>query len=207
VHGFSLISVYSLRLRKQRKKARVEARGRVKNYCRSSSQVYKGPGEIHPKLRPNPSWISNLKAKRFFRSSNDSRTRNRYPASRLSRRINSLAGHTFPLAGGRVPFRLCHDGCLKKGAPHCFEISPFFLSSLFLSLHRDREKGTFRRSPLQRRKRAPSPPTDQGFEGCAPRGSAIALEHSGLEPFTDQGFEGWPLEGIRQPPQNMQSQG
>jgi hypothetical protein len=26
-------------------------------------------------------------------------------------------------------------------------------------------------------------------------------------PFTDQGFEGWPLEGIRQPPQNMQSQG
>jgi hypothetical protein len=27
-----------------------------------------------------------------------------------------------------------NDDCLKKGAPHCFEISPFFLSSLFLSL-------------------------------------------------------------------------
>jgi hypothetical protein len=34
-----------------------------------------------------------------FRSSNDSRTRNRCPANRLSHRINSLAGHTTPLAG------------------------------------------------------------------------------------------------------------
>jgi hypothetical protein len=78
-----------------------------------------------------------------FHSSNDSRTRNRYPASRSSRRINSLAGHTSPLAGGRAPFRLRYDDCLKKGVPHCFEISPFFLSSLFLSLRRDREKGHF----------------------------------------------------------------
>ena len=79
----------------------------------------------------------------MFHSSNDSLTRNRYPASRPSRRINSLAGHTSPLAGGRAPFRLRHDDCLKKGVPHCFEISPFFLSSLFLSLRRDREKGHF----------------------------------------------------------------
>jgi hypothetical protein len=34
-----------------------------------------------------------------FRSSNDSRTRNRCPANRSSRRINSLAGHATPLAG------------------------------------------------------------------------------------------------------------
>jgi hypothetical protein len=78
-----------------------------------------------------------------FPSSNDSLTRNRYPASRPSCRINSLAGHTSPLTSGRAPFRLRHDDCLKKGVPHCFEISPFFLSSLFLSLHRDWEKGHF----------------------------------------------------------------
>jgi hypothetical protein len=82
-------------------------------------------------------------AKRFSRSSTNSRTRNRYPASRPSDRINSLAGHTSPLADGRAPFRLCHDDRLKKGVPHCFEISPFFLSSLFLSLCRDRERGHF----------------------------------------------------------------
>jgi hypothetical protein len=47
-----------------------------------------------------------------------------------------------------------------------------------------------KKDPSQRRKRAPSPPTDQGFEGCALRGSATAPEHSGSMPFTDQGFEG-----------------
>jgi hypothetical protein len=31
------------------------ANGRVKNHCRSPSQVYKGPGRIHPKLCPSPS--------------------------------------------------------------------------------------------------------------------------------------------------------
>jgi hypothetical protein len=34
-----------------------------------------------------------------FRSSNDSRTRNRRPANRPSRRINSLAGQATPPAG------------------------------------------------------------------------------------------------------------
>jgi hypothetical protein len=34
-----------------------------------------------------------------FHSSNDSRTRNRYPANRPSRRINSQAGHATPLVG------------------------------------------------------------------------------------------------------------
>jgi hypothetical protein len=138
-----------------------------------------------------------FEGKRFFRSSNDSRTRNRYLASRPSRRINSLAGHTSPLAGGRAPFRLRHDDRLKKGAPHCFEISPFFLSSLSLSLSpQGSGKETFRRSPSQQRKRASSPPTDQGFKGCALRGLATAPEHSVSKPFTDQGFEGWPLGGI-----------
>jgi hypothetical protein len=66
--------------------------------------------------------------------------RNRYPASHPSRRINSLAGHTSPLVGGRAPFHLCHDDCLKKGVPHYFEISLFSFS---LSLHKDREMGHF----------------------------------------------------------------
>jgi hypothetical protein len=61
-------------------------------------------------------------------------------------------------------------------------------------------KEIFRKSPSQQRKRAPSPPTDQGFKGCALRGSATAPEHSGFKPSTNQGFEDWPLGGIRQPP-------
>jgi hypothetical protein len=124
-----------------------------------------------------------------FHSSNDSRTRNRYPAGRPSRRINSLAGHTSPLAGGRAPFHLRHDDCLKKGAPHCFEISPFFLFSLLLSLRRDRERGYFE-GALHSERNGPRG-TLRHFWG-----SATAPEHSGSEPFTDQGFEGWPLGGI-----------
>jgi hypothetical protein len=50
---FSLLSVYSLRLRKQKRKA--SANGRVKKHCRPLFQEYKGPSEIHPKLHSNPS--------------------------------------------------------------------------------------------------------------------------------------------------------
>jgi hypothetical protein len=52
VRGF-LFSVYSLRLQKQKQKASTD--GRVKNHRRPLFWVYKGLGEIHPKLRPNPS--------------------------------------------------------------------------------------------------------------------------------------------------------
>jgi hypothetical protein len=90
----------------------------------------------------------------------------------------------------RAPFCLRHDDRVKKGVPHYLNLYRFPLS---LSCHRDRERGYFEKDPSQRRKRAPSPPTDQGFEGCALRGSATALEHSGSEPFTDQGFKGWLL--------------
>jgi hypothetical protein len=96
VHDF-LFSGYSLRLQKPKQKA--SANGRVKNHRRPLFRVYKGPGEIHPKLRPNLSRNSNSKVKRFFCSSNDSRTRNRRPANHPSRRINSLAGQATPLAG------------------------------------------------------------------------------------------------------------
>jgi hypothetical protein len=100
----------------------------------SPSQVYKGPGRICPKLCPSPSRNLNLKSKWFFRSSNDSRTRNGYPVSRSSYRINSLAGHTSPLASERASFRLRHHDRLKKCVPHCFSLYPFLLSPLSLSL-------------------------------------------------------------------------
>jgi hypothetical protein len=89
-----LFSGYSLRLRKPKQKA--SANGRVKNHRRPLFRVYKGPGEIHPKLHPNPSRNSNSKVKRFFCSSNDLRTPNRRPANHPSRRINSLAGQATP---------------------------------------------------------------------------------------------------------------
>jgi hypothetical protein len=96
VRGF-LFSVYSLRLRKPKQKA--SANSRVKNHRRPLFRVYKGPGGIHPKLRPNPSRNSKSKVKRFYRSSNGSRTCNRRPTNRPSCRINSLAGQATPPAG------------------------------------------------------------------------------------------------------------
>jgi hypothetical protein len=105
----------------------------------------------------------------------------------------------------RAPFHLRHDDRVKKGAPPYLNSCPF---SFPLSLAtRTRKGGISKKDPSQRRKRASSPPTDQGFEGCALWGSATAPEHSGSVPFTDQGFEGWPLGRVRQPPQSTQSQG
>jgi hypothetical protein len=49
----AVFTVYSLRLRKQKQKA--SANGRVKNNHRPPFRVNKGPSEIHPKFRPNPS--------------------------------------------------------------------------------------------------------------------------------------------------------
>jgi hypothetical protein len=93
----SFFSVCSLRLRKPKKRA--SANGRVKNQHRPFFRVYKGPGEIHQRLRPNPPRNSNSKVKWSFRSSNGSRTRNRRPANHPSRRINSLAGQATSPAG------------------------------------------------------------------------------------------------------------
>jgi hypothetical protein len=74
----------------------------------------------------------------------------------------------------RATFHLRHDDRVKKGAPHRLNSYPFLLP-LSLSCYRDRERGYFGRDPSPRRKQAPSPPTDQGFEG-------------------------WPLGRVRQPP-------
>jgi hypothetical protein len=64
----------------------------------------------------------------------------------------------------QASFHLRHDDRVKKGAPRRLNSYPFPLP-LSLSCYRDRERGYFERGPSPRRKRAPSPPTDQGFEG------------------------------------------
>jgi hypothetical protein len=74
----------------------------------------------------------------------------------------------------RTTLHLRHNDRVKKGVPHRSISYPFPLP-LSLSCYRDRERGYSERDPSLRRKRAPSPPTDQGFEG-------------------------WPLGRFRQPP-------
>jgi hypothetical protein len=79
----------------------------------------------------------------------------------------------------RATFHLRHDDRVKKGAPHRLISYPFLLP-LSHSCYRDRERGYFERNPYPRRKQAPSPPTDQGFEG-------------------------WPLGRVRQPPKSTRA--
>jgi hypothetical protein len=64
----------------------------------------------------------------------------------------------------QATLHLCHNDRVKKGMPHRPILYPFPLP-LSLSCYRDRERGHFERDPSLRRKRAPSPPTDQRFEG------------------------------------------
>jgi hypothetical protein len=96
VRGF-LFSGYSLRLRKPKQKA--STNDRVKNHRWPLFWVYKGPGKVHSKLRLDPPRNSNPEVKQSFRSSNNSRTRNRRPANRPSRHINSLVEQATPMAG------------------------------------------------------------------------------------------------------------
>jgi hypothetical protein len=79
----------------------------------------------------------------------------------------------------RATLHLRHNDCVKKGAPRRSNSYPFPLP-LSLSCYRDRERGYSERDPSLRRKRAPSPPTDQRFEG-------------------------WPLGRVRQPPQSTRA--
>jgi hypothetical protein len=79
----------------------------------------------------------------------------------------------------RATLHLFHDDRVKKGAPRRSISYPFPLP-LSLSCYRDRERGYSKRDPSPRRKWAPSPPTDQRFEG-------------------------WPLERVRQPPQSTRA--
>jgi hypothetical protein len=120
----------------------------------------------------------------------------------------------------QATLHLRHHDRVKKGAPRRSISYPFPLP-LSLSCYRDRERGYSERDPSLRRKRAPSPLTDQRFEGwplgrvqqppqstralrpllvrgskAGPRkGSTVASGHSGSAPTTDQGFVGWPPKG------------
>jgi hypothetical protein len=77
----------------------------------------------------------------------------------------------------RATLHLRHDDRVKKGVPHRLNSYPFLLP-LSLSCYRDWERGYSERDPSPRRKQAPSPPTDQGFEG-------------------------WPLGRVRRPPRAL----
>jgi hypothetical protein len=79
----------------------------------------------------------------------------------------------------QATLHLHHNDRVKKGVP-CHSISYPFPLPLSLSCLRDRERGYSERDPSPRRKRAPSPPTDQRFEG-------------------------WPLRGVQQPPQSTRA--
>jgi hypothetical protein len=169
VRGF-LFSSYSLKLRKPKQKAS----SKVKNHRRPLFWVYKGPGEIRSTLRPNLPRNSNSKAKRLF-------LERLAHAQRPPREtLRGRTSNTFGRRSGRR-FHLRHDDRIKKGVPHRLNSYPFPLP-LYLSCYRDRERGYFERDPSPRRKRAPSPPTDQGFEG-------------------------WPLGRVRQPPQSTRASG
>jgi hypothetical protein len=79
----------------------------------------------------------------------------------------------------QATLHLRHDDRIKKGVPRHSISYPFPLP-LSLSCHRDRERGYSERDPSPRRKRAPSPPTNQRFEG-------------------------WPLGRVQQPPQSTRA--
>jgi hypothetical protein len=78
--------------------------------------------------------------------------------------------------------------------PHYLNSYPF---SFPLSLAIGTGKGDIsKKDPSQRRKRAPSPPTDQGFEGCALRGSATAQSTRAPSPLLIRGSKAGPSEGF-----------
>jgi hypothetical protein len=81
----------------------------------------------------------------------------------------------------RATFHLRHDDRVKKRCTTPFKFISFSFP-LSVSCYRDRERGYFERDPSPRRKRTPSPPTDQGFEG-------------------------WPPGRVRQPPQSTRASG
>jgi hypothetical protein len=149
-----LFSGYSLRLRKPKQKA--SANGRVKNHRRPLFRVYKGPGKIHSKLRPNPSRNSNSKVKRFFCSSNGSRTRNDAPRIARPVALTPWQGKRHLCQAKRAPFHLRHDDRVKKGVPHYLNSYPFSFP-LSLSCHRDRERGYFEKGSFSAKETGPKP--------------------------------------------------
>jgi hypothetical protein len=96
----------------------------------------------------------------------------------------------------QATLHLRHDDRVKKGAPRHSISYPFPLP-LSLSCHRDRERGYSERDPSLRRKQAPSPPTDQRFEGW-PLGRVQQLPQStrAPRPLLVRGSKAGPSEGF-----------
>jgi hypothetical protein len=192
---------------------------RVKNCHRSLFRIYKGLGETRSTLRPNLPRNSKLKGET--------------PVPRTARTRTTAAPRTTrPIAltlrqdrrhlwqAKQATLHLRHDDRVKKGTPRRSISYPFSLP-LSLSCYRDRERGYSERDPSPRRKRAPSPPTDQRLEGWplgrvrqppqstrAPRpllvrgskagpseGFDSRLRPLGFRAHSDQGFVGWPPKG------------
>jgi hypothetical protein len=86
------------------------------------------------------------------------------PPTTLPFALTSRQGRRHLWQAKRATLHLRHDDRVKKGAPHRSIPYPFPLP-LSLSCYRDREGGYSERDPSMRRKRAPSPTTDQRFEG------------------------------------------
>jgi hypothetical protein len=188
-------SGYSLRLWKPKR----EASSRVKNHHRPLFRIYKGPGETRSTLRPNPPRNSKLEGEtpvpRTVRARTTAAPRTTRPIALTLRQDRR---HLWQAKQATLHLR--HDDRVKIGKPRRSISYPFPLP-LSLSCYRDRERGYSERDPSLRRKRAPSPPTAQRFEGWPPKVSTAASEHSGFAPTTGQRFEGWPLGRVRQPPQ------
>jgi hypothetical protein len=155
-----------------------EASSRVKNRHRSLSRIYKSPGETRSTLRPNPPRDSKLKSEthvsRTARARTTAASRTTCPVALTLRQDRR---HLWQAKQATLHLR--HNDRVKKGTPRR-SISYPFPPPLSLSCHRDRERGYSERDPSPRRKRAPSPTTDQRFEG-------------------------WPLGRVRQPPQSTQA--
>jgi hypothetical protein len=96
----------------------------------------------------------------------------------------------------QATLHLRHNDRVKKGAPRRSNLYPFPLT-LSLSCYRDRERGCPKRDPSPRRKRAPSPPTDQRFEGW-PLGRVRQSPQStrALRPLLVRGLKAGPSEGF-----------
>jgi hypothetical protein len=114
--------------------------------------------------------------------------------------LTSRQGRRHLWQAKRATLHLCHNDRVKKGVPHRSNFVSF--SSSPFSCYRDRERGYSERDPSLRRKRAPSPPTDQGFEGWPlERVRQPPQSTRAPSPPTGQRFEGWPLGRVQQPPQ------
>jgi hypothetical protein len=114
-----------------------------------------------------------------FRSSNGSRTHNGCPRTTRLVALTPRQDRRHLWQAKQATLHLRHDDRVKKGVPRHLISYPFPLP-LSLSCYRDRERGYSERDPSPRRKRAPSPPTDQRFEG-------------------------WPLGRVQQPPQSTRA--